>query len=628
MTPLDGSLRGVEIRLLEPVPKLDGKRLDVLLGHSSTELARVHYMLMVLAANPIELQQDQWLELYLPHRSGPSPRSGSDAVIKHLKELQHLCHIANLPLTVKPWRLGDGICVDTRTLVHLTEALGDAVRQRDLARSLSLIDSLAACAPQLKEDSLPATWPLATLIAWVGDRVPQDVDPGSLEAEDYRRRAMEVTGLGKLKAAIRSAKCELPRRVFESLLDEERFDEAAGVLAWIAPAFARSSGLTRQLRDRATATGRMPDVVKEPTWVGISSGPSETVIAAPAIAEVVSEVSVAVGLGGTMSAAALASSAGRVMDELSNSAGRDVRNIVVGCAGFDPADPRPLLHGLAEAAAHRHLRSDLWVANDGDLLLFAPPILGSGVALVADRGSVVVGRNPDGTTMRRGGDEWLLADVGSGYEIAVHALRQIHDRVDRCINGEKPTAEIESLVVAARHTFGVPSPPDEHTGTWCRHVMKRLAREQAMNWDKSLIASFAVKVLKLADEGNRTARSVVEHSAEKLGEHLAEMLTWHSDEQPRIVIVGFLCTSDVYFDALTDGARKRLLKRPAKLNGLSIPATTAAVDARVQSPAILFAEVARMLDTSQTELSPAEVAVVRFLRDRRSRIIVDHLPRT
>jgi len=93
------------------------------------------------------------------------------------------------------------------------------------------------------------------------------------------------------------------------------------------------------------------------------------------------------------------------------------------------------------------------------------------------------------------------------------------------------------------------------------------------------------------------------------------------------VIVGFLCTSDVYFNALTVGAKKKLSKRAAKLNGLSIPATTAAVDARVQSPAILFAEVARMLDTSQTELSPTEVAVVRFLRDRRSRIIVDHLPR-
>jgi len=248
------------------------------------------------------------------------------------------------------------------------------------------------------------------------------------------------------------------------------------------------------------------------------------VIAAPAIAEVVSEASVAVGLGGTMSGAALASAAGTVMDELSHSAGRDVRHIVVGCAGYDPADPGLLLHALAEAAAHRRLRSDLWVANDGDLLLFAPPILGSGVALVADRGSVVVGRKPDGATMRRGGDEWLLADVGSGYEIAVHALRVVHDRVDRCIDGEKPPAEVETLVVAARHTFGVPSPPDEHAGLWCRRVMKRLAREQALNWDKSLIASFSVKVLKLADEGNRTARGVVEHSAEKLGEHLAEML--------------------------------------------------------------------------------------------------------
>src|SRR5215472_14878191 len=44
---------------------------------------------------------------------------------------------------------------------------------------------------------------------------------------------------------------------------------------------------------------------------------AETVIAAPAIAEVVSEASVAVGLGGTMSGAALASAAGTVMDELS-----------------------------------------------------------------------------------------------------------------------------------------------------------------------------------------------------------------------------------------------------------------------------------------------------------------------
>jgi hypothetical protein len=51
------------------------------------------------------------------------------------------------------------------------------------------------------------------------------------------------------------------------------------------------------------------------------------------------------------------------------------------------------------------------------------------------------------------------------------------------------------------------------------------------------------------------------------------------------------------------------------------------LDIRLLEAAVLFAELARMLDASASSLSPDEARVVSFIRDARSRSIVAYIPR-
>jgi N-acetylglucosamine kinase-like BadF-type ATPase len=632
MAPTEGSQRGVEIRLLEPAPKVGGRRLDQILDEPSQRLEKAHYMFLVLAAMPLELERDQWQHFCLPRRSGPPPTTASDVAGKHEADLKLLCRTVGLKLSVKPWRIQGDVDVDTRTLVCLVDSLTECLREKRLDDAVHVMRRVRECAPQLR-DEVPRSWPLGKLIAEVGERVPSDVD--AADAEEFRQNAVKVTGLDRLVGAIKSCKRELPRALFDALLEAGRIEDAAEVLAWVAPAFSQRHGLNRKLHDRAMETGRAAAVVREPTWVGISGGPSSTIIAAPNVAGVMSETPIAVGLGGTMSSRTLATSTRRVIDELLDVTGQSFRSIVVGCAGFDPENHGGLLRALADAATHRDLHCSLWAGNDGDLLLFAPPLLGSGVALIADMGSVVVARRPDGAVARRGGDEWLLSDHGSGYRIAVDTLTEVLSQVDRCVFSGSPAGDVIELVLAARHAFGEPFPAGDRDSAWYRLVMKRIARDQSLNWDKARLASFANQVLRLASESNSTAHRIVRSSAERLGAHLGEALAWHPDERPSLVVVGHLPSNDGYFDALRCGALRYLTDRAhlgkdraeAKLLRLLAPATETAIDARVENPAALFAEVARMLDTPTKELEPDEAAVVTFLRDDRSRSIVEYLPR-
>ncbi len=629
MTRDGGQLRGVEIRLLLPHPTIDDRRFDELIDGSAPRLRLAHYMLILLAATDVAIGEDEWTYFCLPQYRGPRRTAGADLSRQHKADLKRLCQAAGLSISDKPWRLEGDVTVDTRTLSALVQELSDALERRQ-PQALELFRRLRDSAPMLRKQEPHPKWPLGTLLHWVTEKVPQGTR--AHEVEEFKRLAAEVTGVDRLRTAMRAAKCELPVRLFDWLLEERRVKEAEEVLRWIAPSFARDHGLERRYREAAERAGQPVALGSKRTWVGIDGGPARTALSGTTYVGPFDET--AAGLGGAVSEDVLVEAANGVMSRLEGIVGHSECHIVVGCAGFDPDNPRPVLRALADARAHHRLQSDLWVGNDGDLLLFAPPLLGSGVAMVADVGSVVVGRGPGGQCVRRGGHEWLLADVGSAYEIAVSTLREILDRVDRHAFGWPLDDDTIALVRAARTTFGIPSPGMRDTGSWCVHVMRRVAREHGLRWNKSGIASFAHQVVRLAEDENAVASASVRASAESLGRHLADVLSWHQDASPRTAIVGFLpMDSEVYYEALIGAARKHLQRHgrsdaaEAKLVNVRKPATKASLDARVENSAGLFAELARMLSvTTRSELTPDEATVVDYLRDERT-AIVEHIPR-
>ncbi|WP_433554877.1 N-acetylglucosamine kinase [Pseudonocardia xinjiangensis] len=119
--------------------------------------------------------------------------------------------------------------------------------------------------------------------------------------------------------------------------------------------------------------------------------------------------------------------AGRQLEALLTRLGATgVDAVCVGAAGADgPASVGTLERLLAQHAPGARVL----VVHDARLLLAAAG-LDTGVALISGTGSVAWGMRADGTEARAGGWGHLLGDEGSGYRIALDAVRHTLDRMD------------------------------------------------------------------------------------------------------------------------------------------------------------------------------------------------------
>jgi N-acetylglucosamine kinase-like BadF-type ATPase len=111
-------------------------------------------------------------------------------------------------------------------------------------------------------------------------------------------------------------------------------------------------------------------------------------------------------------------------------AGLPVQTVAAACLGLSGVD-RPADHALIQGwAAERRLARTLSVVNDARLLLAAGTPDGHGIGLICGTGSIAFGRTLDGRSARAGGWGYLLGDEGSGYDIALRALRAAAQAAD------------------------------------------------------------------------------------------------------------------------------------------------------------------------------------------------------
>jgi N-acetylmuramic acid 6-phosphate etherase len=97
--------------------------------------------------------------------------------------------------------------------------------------------------------------------------------------------------------------------------------------------------------------------------------------------------------------------------------------VAAACLGMSGID-RPADHRLIGDWADQHrLTRSLTVVNDAQLVVAAGTPNGYGVGLICGTGSIAIGRGIDGRMARSGGWGYLLGDEGSGYDIAIQALR-------------------------------------------------------------------------------------------------------------------------------------------------------------------------------------------------------------
>lgn len=189
-----------------------------------------------------------------------------------------------------------------------------------------------------------------------------------------------------------------------------------------------------------------------------------------------------------------------------------------GLAGVGrPADHALFQNWLDDYPIARHHL----VVNDAELVLAAGTPHGWGVALICGTGSICFGKAPNGETARTGGWGYLLGDEGSGYAIALHALRLATQTVD----GRAAANTILSTVL--RHwRLGQPD-----------QLVSYIYRPEV---SRAEIATLAACMIELADAGDRDACGILDAAAKELAKLVAAVVRRLNLVEPPVALAGGL----------------------------------------------------------------------------------------
>jgi N-acetylglucosamine kinase-like BadF-type ATPase len=195
----------------------------------------------------------------------------------------------------------------------------------------------------------------------------------------------------------------------------------------------------------------------------------------------------------------------------------EVAVVCFGLAGVDRPDDRERLSGRLE---RERLGRRMVIVNDSELVLAAGCPDGWGVALISGTGSICFGRAPDGRTARAGGWGYILGDEGSGFDIAVQALRL----ATRTADGR---ANAPGLLRAALDFWGLDAP---------EQLIELIYQREA--GAPGSVARFATRVLELAEAGDPDARRMLERAADDLALHVATVARRLGLERPPVAFGG------------------------------------------------------------------------------------------
>jgi N-acetylmuramic acid 6-phosphate etherase len=177
------------------------------------------------------------------------------------------------------------------------------------------------------------------------------------------------------------------------------------------------------------------------------------------------------------------------------------------------------------------------VTTDADLLLADGTPDNWGVAVVAGTGSIAYGRSPDGREARAGGWGSLLGDEGSGYGLALAALRA----VARAADSREPPTELQPRLLA-------------HVGL--EQPQQLIA--YANGAERKALAELAPLVLEVAEAGDETAQKIVQLGAAELAvavRVVADDLGIDRKHLPLALAGGLLANSARYRSCLAQALR-------------------------------------------------------------------------
>ncbi len=198
-------------------------------------------------------------------------------------------------------------------------------------------------------------------------------------------------------------------------------------------------------------------------------------------------------------------------------------------------------------ASRVHLAESVSVVTDAELLLAAGTPEGWGLALVAGTGSIAWGRTADGRQARAGGWGYLLGDQGSGYALAMQALRTILQTAD----GTGPATALSERI-------------PEHLQISDLYDLIPLVHGGPL--DRAALAALATVVLDAAAEGDAVALTIVEEQAEQLARTaLAAISTLGISRFPLALAGGLLLANADYRERVLERIRQHAQPAPITL---------------------------------------------------------------
>jgi len=205
--------------------------------------------------------------------------------------------------------------------------------------------------------------------------------------------------------------------------------------------------------------------------------------------------------------------------------------ICLALAGAGRAEDRPPIEEWARAG--RVAETVAIVADAVAVLAAAAPEI-IGVSMIAGTGSMVYGRDQDGSETRAGGWGALFGDEGSGYVLAVAGLRA----AVRAFDGRGPSTTL------------LPAFLDRLKLTEAGGLVTTL---YSPGWDKRRIAALATVVTTCADGGDDIANGLLQDGAEELTKAavaVAERLAWNA--KPMVAMAGGLIANAAGFRGLLE----------------------------------------------------------------------------
>jgi N-acetylglucosamine kinase-like BadF-type ATPase len=284
------------------------------------------------------------------------------------------------------------------------------------------------------------------------------------------------------------------------------------------------------------------------TVIGVDIGGSKTHGIRAVDGEPVAE---AVAGSANVAAVGLAE-AGRQLDALF--AQLDVRGVEAVCAGAAGADGAESITAMTRLFADRVPGARVSVVHDARLVLAAEG-LDEGVALIAGTGSVAWGRRLVGTEARAGGWGHLLGDEGSGYRVAIDAVRHALDRMDA-------GAPVDPLTTALLSSCGLAD---------CTELIDFVYVRQ----DRRYWAERAAVVIGLAVQGDPAAAAIVDDAADALAALATRVLARLDLPGPVVLGGGFAVHQPLLQRALRErlgGIEMRLLTHAPAVGAVRLAA--------------------------------------------------------